>query len=450
MPNLAEKVQKFIHRENLIPEGGKVLCAVSGGPDSVAMLHILKELGYECGIAHVNYGLRPEADEEEEFVRRLGEEWGIKVLVYDAAKLIQAKMKHFSLQESARTLRYHFFGGLIRKEGYKVCTTAHHKEDQAETLLMNLLRGKSSQVMKGIPQKWIHFVRPLLETSKDEIWEYIERHQLEYRLDTSNKENKYLRNQVRNLVIPELRKINPRAIDQLIGKAELADAYHRFFLAQYRERVDEFVEFQTGRAVFRIEEAARVLGNDFVGLGLTQLLESKGLRGHEIDQCLKLLDSASGKYINASMAKVIREREAIVVSAYPSLDNPEFEPCLIYESDLLQDSFGFWGVHFAQLERVAGSEINKGPHEHRMDLKSLRFPLTLRRWEQGDRMQPLGMTGTKKLSDIFIDEKWEEYQKNKAFVLVDQEQIICLLGFRIAESVKITAETTEVLKISFK
>lgn len=453
MPNLPEKVQKFIHRKNLIPGGEKtrLLCAVSGGPDSVVMLHVLKTLGYDCAVAHVNYGLRPEAEEEADFVRSLANRWDFPVHIHQAASAMLPENRTASVQAEARRIRYDFFASCCLKFGYNHIVTAHHKEDQVETLLMNLLRGKSSRVMKGIPTSAGQRIRPLIEITKVEILGYAKEQNLTYYIDATNAQNKYLRNKVRNQLLPLLKEINPNVIDHLIDKWQLAEAYVQSFEQSYQEW-KSLVERPAGKGeeqkiLFNPEEMQRLMGKSGVELGIIRYLEEKGIPNKLIQEVLKIRDSESGKSVFFNPGLVQKDRGQLVF--LPDKKSLQSDEGLeVHQEQCEGGAFQWKGyrITFSRLpvEQFPGSATYGAQF---LDFHKVRFPIRLRRWQEGDRMQPLGMKGTKKLSDIFVDGKWPQYQKNTAVVVEDQEQIISLLFNRISEQVKVDSKTLEILKI---
>lgn len=451
MPDLLIETDKFIKNCELLTPGQKVLCAVSGGVDSMVLWNVLKELGYEVALAHVNYQLRgAESDSDEELVKREGENAGVPVFSIRADVFEVMDRHKESLQMAARRIRYDYFWTLMSAEGYWACATAHHADDQTETILMSMLRGAGFPLVKGIPVERGEIVRPLLWANGKHIEEWAEIRGIPWREDRTNSETHYLRNKIRHQVIPALEEIHPNAA------ARLRDFYFRY--TQQIEVLRDLLVvqncdfFKRGEGYVKIETDAlrKNRGEGETEELIRMLLDDFGMPGGELPQVLELLDSETGKYFAGKNNMTVRTRDGIETRRrYP-----------MWELD--------WSVQFNSLDEMLGTHYfgpgrwelsiseesgeNWSPGASQdafwMDADAMRFPVTVRKWRHGDRMQPLGMRGSRKLSDIFVDEKWSYFDKMECVVFEDAREIICLSGFRISDSVKINADTTRLVKVS--
>lgn len=425
---MLHRIAQTLREHALLAPGQRVLVAISGGPDSVALAAALRMLGHDLVLAHVNYGLRgTDSDADEALVRAYAQDWQVQLRVkrFNTKALLAAQPEE-TLQTLARKLRYAFFEEVMQAEGLTVCALGHHADDQAETLLMRLLRGNSPHVLQGIPIRRGPYVRPLLEVTRQQILQFCEDQQLTWRQDASNNQNDYLRNRLRNEVMPLLKAIQPDL------PAVLADKYHWYqqqeaalnqgFSARYDREVTQSGEtLAWGPAVPDAPMAAYVL-------------ERWGLHGHALWAGLQLLDSQPGAWISvATGLKLARTRNGLLL--FPETAVPQ--PVTIPGPESLPMVVGEWQISLAAPET---QEALRQPNTYFLDLEAITFPLVIRPWQQGDRMQPLGMQhGSKLLSDIMADAHWNPAQKQQALVVADAQGVVCLTGFRVSERVKYRA-----------
>jgi tRNA(Ile)-lysidine synthase len=440
MDAFLQHISQFIDRQKLLPKEATLLVACSGGPDSVALAKALIALGYDIALAHVNYGLRGEdADADEAFVRKLSEDLGVKVFV-KKANPVQLKEGKASLQAAARELRYAFFESLMETQDFSHCATGHTADDQAETSLLSLLRGAGPAVMHGIPPKRGLYVRPLLSSSRAEIINWLEKEEQAFRTDKSNASDTYLRNRIRHEVLPAMQRVHPMA------EKRLREQQHRYnlergfvekVLAPYRERAvggeldwTDFVD-QWG------EEHLAVL--------LYSVLADWGITGPAAEAALALQYQQTGTGIDTPAGRLQRTRSGLSLSTDDSINQAQI--LLAGPEDFGDLEFG---ENRVEIENCSKQELvfgNKGTHY--LDLDKVVFPLCLRAWQPRDRMQPLGMKGTKLLSDIFIDQRFSLDEKKNAIILEDAMGVICISGFRISERVKVEDESNHLVRIRF-
>ncbi|RMG74392.1 MAG: tRNA lysidine(34) synthetase TilS, partial [Bacteroidetes bacterium] len=289
---LLRQIEQAIREYALLPAGGRVLVAISGGPDSVFLAWALRELGYEIGLAHINYQLRGEDSEREEaLVRQYAQDWGVPLFVQRADPRPLVELGQDSLQMVARKIRYTFFEETMAGEAYAQCATAHHQDDQLETLVMQWLRGNPQHPMPGIPRQRGAYVRPLLDLTKADILRSLEELQLPFGLDQSNTKQAYLRNQIRHRLIPIMRDLQPQLNRQLVAR--------HAWLGGQQQFIDQLLERELPAALRPqgpVEELSwgdflAEYGPDALPLLVQAALHRWGIRGHLGQACQDLIDS---------------------------------------------------------------------------------------------------------------------------------------------------------------
>lgn len=445
VPNIENRVKEELAKLGVGHPGKNLLAAVSGGPDSVALAVILYQLGHLGAIAHCNFGLRDEAKLEQELVMALGKKLGVPVYVrrFEPA----SKASHESTQVWARNLRYAFFEELLLGGAFTHCLTAHHRDDHLETILMGLLRSHDTRMLMGIPAKRGPFLRPLLGIPKKALVDYCETNQIAFAIDASNLSMDYLRNQFRHKLIPVLEELNPsyaerlaEAADDLRGRDEWMDKIIALAAPQVisKDRGGEQLHLKA------LEMQQPPLP---IPIMLAWWLRQHLWSGLEIREALKLIDATAGAEIN--FRNSILQRNHLGFSLTNSALSEDPSPILM---GLGSDNylFGQWQISLETGDYQGGDPKRLGTEHgvHYMDLSKVKFPLQARNWKMKDRMKPLGLRGSKKLSDIFADAHTGKSGKAEAFVLEDADgDIILLSGFRISAKVALEASSVAILRI---
>ena len=420
----------FIGAHNLCVKSDKVLVAVSGGIDSVVLVSLFIEAGFDLSIAHCNFQLRgDESDEDEEFVKQLAASHSIPFHTRRFDTKNHALMNAVSTQMAARDLRYEWFRHLLKDEGYDYIATAHHLNDSIETAIFNFTKGTGISGLRGILPISGILIRPLLFASKSQIVEYALATNLKWREDSSNKETKYSRNLIRHKIIPVLKEINP-SLDSTFTQTQrrlisteklLMDQAERFRSERlsrngndiYIEKVDIYSQYEVV-----LEEVFKPFGFNF-----QQILEIK-----------RVLDQGSGKVFLSNSHQLNIDRDYLIISPLAEDTGVKY----MLEEDTCVDN-GLVTI------RYYGSEeqdiLLKRRHEATLDYDKLKFPLKLRKWSQGDSFRPLGMKGKKKLSDFMIDEKIPLNLKNRVCVVESAGEIIWVVGYRVDERFKVGPDT---------
>jgi tRNA(Ile)-lysidine synthase len=448
VPELPARVLEFIRRVGMPLPGSRVLVALSGGGDSIALILTLLELGYEVEAAHCNFGLRVEAVDEEAFVVAFANGRGIPIHTRRFGEADFKAGRGEGLQQTARKLRYAFFEELMAQRGIAHCATAHHGDDETETLILSFFRGKGPILLQGIPPIRGPYFRPLLGLTKQEILDWLRQKGQSWCHDRSNDATDYRRNLVRNSLLPILEELNPNFRAHFQAQAlrhhqqwAALDAHFKSIApkAVQSDADGEFISFQA------IEQSMDII---HLPVFLDWWLQAQGFSGTEIHEIQRLVDAQVGAIFQTGNLKVLRDRDGLRFSKEAVAAAPN--EMLFTEGELEQGCSVEYAGESLYLKLRPRSDSLGGRDRmevHWMDAAQIRRPLRLRPWRQGDHIQPLGMTGTKKISDILIDQKRNRFAKKHAWVLEDTEGIILLGGYRIAQRVSISPSTTQCLYI---
>jgi tRNA(Ile)-lysidine synthase len=446
---MLEQFQAYINRYNLIAEGDKVILALSGGIDSIVLADLLLKAKVEFVAAHCNFHLRgEESDGDEKFVRDYAERNGIRCFVKHFETEKYAAEQGVSIEMAARDLRYAWFEELRQQLGYDKIAVAHHADDQAETFFINLLRGAGLNGLKGMkPQNGV-IIRPLLWASREQIRQYAGENHIVWREDHTNAESVYLRNKIRNQLLPVFGELQPDARQGLYKSLEHLSAENELYRVLLKEKLAQIVE--------RDGDVQRLPYSKLVKAKVPEPVEGpvysfqllfEWLRqyGFNTDQCHFIYDAigtgVGNQYCSATHRLVIG-RDELQLSELKEEKDEEIQ--IGIDEETINSP-----IHlcFSKLERTADFIIDKSPEVAQLDYDKLSFPLTLRHWHHCDRFHPLGMKGSKLLSDFFVDQKLTEYQKQNVWLLVSAEgDILWVVGYRMDDRFKITDDTKTVFQ----
>ena len=441
---LIEAFQRYIAENNLVTHDDRILLTVSGGVDSMVMLSLFVRCGYAVGVAHCNFQLRgTESDEDEVLVREEAARCGVPF--YNRRFETAAEMERTgeSMEMAARRLRYAWFDELSHAEGYTAVAIAHHADDSIETFFINLLRGTGLRGLTGISIQVGKVVRPLLFASRREILEYAAANHIPYREDSSNRSTKYLRNKIRLGLIPRIREINPKFTSLMCRNlARLTDA--QLFINHGIERIRETaVTSSEGIDTIHLDRIDPAFPQEFV---IYELLNSAyGFKGDVIDAlCRALGQGASGRRFYARDHVAVPDRGRILVAPIA----PDDECLTTVEKGAPRSYCGNAVLYYEYCDIDTIKNFGVPEQIAQVDADRLQFPLTLRRWREGDWFIPFGMTGRKKVSDFLIDAKVPLPEKQRQFVLLSGDEIVWLVGRRIDDRYRLTSETENVLRIT--
>ena len=443
--NLIDAFQRYIEENRLLTRDDRILLTVSGGVDSMVMLSLFTRCGYTVGVAHCNFQLRgSESDEDEVLVAEEAARCGVPC--YNKRFETAAEMERTgeSMEMAARRLRYAWFDELSSEYGYTAVAVAHHADDSIETFFINLLRGTGLRGLTGISTQVGRIVRPLMFASRKEILEYAVQNHIPFREDSSNRSTKYLRNKIRLGLIPRIREINPK-FTELMRKnlGRLTDA--QLFINHGIQRIrEEVITTENGIDTIHIDRIDRAFPLNFV---IFELLNSTySFKGDVSDALVRALEQNSGTgkrfYSKSHVAYIDRGR--IMVTPIPADD-----PCQVQvEAGAPRCYCGNSVLYFElrDIDDIQGFGVPE--HIAQVDADKLKYPLTVRRWQEGDWFIPYGMSGRKKVSDYLIDHKVPLPEKARQFVLLSGDEIVWLVGRRIDDRYRLTAETENVLLIT--
>ena len=428
---MKNKVQQFITEKSLFIREDKLILGISGGADSVCLMHVFLELGYSFELAHCNFNLRgEESDADEYFVKDLAKKHQLKIHVKQFDTLVYAAENKISTQMAARDLRYAWFEKLRIKSSAKYLAIAHHANDDVETFFINLVRGSGLKGFLGIKEKNNAIVRPLLSVSRLEIEQYLKDRGLVFREDSSNASVKYLRNKIRHELIPLLAQMNPSIQQTVKDEMRILDGVAQIYASKVEEVRKDLTQEKNG--IVQLEISALLALNPLHSY-LYELLSAYGF--YAVEAISKALQGQSGKQFFSSTHQLVVDRENIFIS----LLNKENEVFEITEKTISL-------VHPLEInfKVMADKTIIYDNNIAQLDVEKLKFPLTLRKWKEGDKFIPLGMKKFKKLSDFFIDSKFSIIDKQEQWLLCSGVDIVWVLGCRIDERYKLESNTKKV------
>ncbi|MFT4699040.1 MAG: tRNA(Ile)-lysidine synthase [Flavobacteriaceae bacterium] len=432
---MLHEFNKHIIKDFPFLEGKKLLIACSGGLDSVVLSRLMKELNYNISLAHCNFSLRGlESDEDETFVNQLADKLSIPIFIKTFETKKYAAEHKVSTQVAARNLRYHWFNELKDENLYDYILTGHHLDDDLETFFINLSRGTGIRGLDGIPSIINSIVRPLLNFSREEILQFAERKNLNWREDSSNASRDYLRNKLRLDVIPNYKEIDSRVLNNF-KTTQKNLRMSQNLIDDYMTLIKNLVITQVNNEYhFNVNQLKSLPNTD--GL-LYELLFPFGFNAW--NDISELLSAQTGKQIFSKTHRLIKNREVLILA---EINLEEISEVVVKE--------GTEEIYFPF--HLVFSKVNKIIETHEntvyLDRDKISFPLELRHWKEGDAFYPFGMKGKKKLSKLFKDEKLSLVAKEKIWLLCSENEIVWVVGMRLDDRFKTDDNTNEILKIA--
>lgn len=438
---MLKQLEVNIRKNDLFNKEHRLLLAFSGGVDSVVLAHLLHEAGYAITLAHCNFRLRDEeAQGDREFSERFAKDLHVPFLAKDFDTKAYAAQHKLSLQMAARELRYHWFKELMPEHGFNRLLTAHHANDNVETLLVNLVRGTGIKGLQGIPERQDHIVRPLLFATKDEIMAYAEKQQLPYRNDSSNAEVKYKRNFIRHQVIPELKSLNPALEETIHTSVRFFKQSSEIVQSYAKEKYTSICHEANEQLFINIDAISKEPYKETL---LFEWLYNKQFKPRQIAQLCEVIHSEkhSGKQFSSPTHRLVVDRQYVVVKALEKKAS-ETSYTITSPNDVshLPITLSF--------EEVPEAVFSGKRNEILIPYTEQLFPLTLRRWKQGDKFRPFGMKGFKKLSDFFKDQKFSLFEKEDVWILANKEHIIWIVGYRIDDRCRVEENDKRLVRIT--
>jgi len=460
---LLEQVKRTIDRYHLLDKGDQLIIGVSAGVDSMVLLHLLnayrQELDLSLIVAHVNHGLRSEESEKEaELVQKESERLGL-IFEYGQFNVKEfQKVWRISLQDAARRIRFHFFNVLLQKYNANKIALGHNADDQVETVLLRLMRGSGLKGLKGmLPIREGRVIRPLLEVWRREVESFAEEMKIPHLLDSSNLKKNYLRNRLRLSLIPLIEKEYQPNFKKIVLKTstilrkendylerETDKAYQKIIREERGDLSFRFSEYQSLLPAIQWRILQRILGRICSGEMIME--EGEWLEVGPIYKKLEkpspsfLLELPNGMYIEKCYDRVLLRKGR--VKPVPPFEVKLISPGRTYIEEIGREVVIEEAVMNDQFKDLYGL-----PNVILLDYQNLRFPLKLRNFRPGDRFQPLGVKGTQKLKEFFIDHKIPKFERPRIPLLISGDIIAWVVGYRIDERVKVTEKTMRVLKV---
>lgn len=433
-----EKVKNCIARHELLEREHPVLVALSGGADSVALACVLQDLGYKIEAAHCNFCLRgAESDRDEAFVTDFCQRRKIVLHRRCFSTHAYAHEHHVSIEMAARTLRYDFFEQLLQERDLDCVAVAHHREDNTETVLLNLLRGTGIRGLRGIQYRNGKVVRPLLDVSRQEIEDYLAECHQDYVTDSTNLQDEVQRNKIRLNVMPRMREIYPNADESIHqGARRLSDTFRI-----YEYGMDLLMQQVVHGNRILVEELNRTPAPETV---LYEILSRMDFNPAQVAAIYEQQGGESGKVYESATHRLLRDREALVFEK-KAVRPARLEKVLPLEGIMrVTDDVTFL---ISRSSYSSGGPLPREKNVICMDLDKVEFPLVVRMPQTGDRFMPFGMKGMKLVSDFLTDQKKNVFEKERQLLVCSGDKIAWVVGERPDDRFRVTEHTRHILRI---
>ncbi|MEM6686224.1 MAG: tRNA lysidine(34) synthetase TilS [Bacteroidota bacterium] len=418
----------------------KILIAISGGLDSVVLAKLFHELKYTIAFVHCNFQLRgDESDEDEAFVKALAAEYKVNVFSKKFDTETYTNTHKLSIQMAARQLRYEWFQTIAAEYGYAYILTAHHQDDALETFLINLSRGTGIEGLTGIPERNGNIVRPLLAFTRSYIRAYAKQHQLQWREDSSNASTKYIRNKIRHDIVPLLKEVHPTFMENFKATQEHLRRSNTIIKNSIqllrKELLIKVTDDQYHIEIAKLQQLSNPKAYTY------ELLKEFGFSAW--NDIADLLMAQSGKQIFSPAYRLIKDRTHLLIQKRThTKENSETVLINASETSIKTPI----PLHLKEVARIT----NTGKNILYVDKKMLKFPLIVRKWQNGDYFYPIGMSGKKKLSKYFKDEKYSLIDKENQWLLCSGEDIVWIIGKRSDNRYKLTKPTNTIIKLTLQ
>ena len=437
---IRETIENFLQKHHIPKDAGFIL-AVSGGADSISMLHAFKYLNLKILVLHCNFSLRgKESDMDEQFVKRFCDSYGIAHSVKKFDTTGYARENGLSIEMAARELRYQWFREMKNKKKMDYIVVAHHSDDVAETVLINYSRGTGIKGLTGIKPLNEDVLRPLLECSRTDILKYIEDHQLGFRTDSTNNSLDSVRNKIRHQVIPVFKEINPSFLETVTDNCETLKETEQIFLYGIQQLQEQILDCEESEILIHIQ---KTLNSPAPYTLLYETLKPFGFNKIQIRDILNSHDATSGKQFIAGHHILVKGR-----TYWRLYDNSQTSEISLIIEKPGKYSIAQKRMEFFVLPKSETFEIPDDPSIACLDAEKIEFPVQIRNWQAGDYFCPIGMKKSKKkLSDFFRDQKFSDKQKKDCLLLFSGDKIAWVMDYRIDDRFKVTSFTKNILII---
>ncbi|MDO5048030.1 MAG: tRNA lysidine(34) synthetase TilS [Anaerococcus sp.] len=446
---IIDQVRETIKEYDLISRGDTIIIGASGGPDSQFLIYALNELkddlGFNIILAHLNHLHRKEAKFDQDLVEKTGDLLGIKTITRARSMDDYAKEMKISPEDAGRRLRYEFFRSILPKYPKGKIAVAHTFDDQAETVLMRIIRGSGIGGLRAMAYKNADIIRPILDIQKDDLIAYLNEKSIAYAIDKTNLATDYRRNKIRLDIIPRIEDLNPNFKKSLVNLSHLAKDERSINEPYVKEIYDKLVKTKDSKAIIFDKDTYESLKDPIkarvIRLAISDLKgEVKDFSKENLDLFLSLSDLSYGK-------KIIKDDISFMKSYnYYELRLGDIKVDKKVEEIYLGDPLKFdgWSIKATRAKR---EERSKNKNIAYFDLDKVNFPLRIRYRKAGDKFRPLGMGGHKKLKDFFIDQKIDKNKRSKIPLILSDSSIIWVVGMRMSEDYKVDSTSKNILKI---
>ncbi|WP_010664358.1 tRNA lysidine(34) synthetase TilS [Marinilabilia salmonicolor] len=432
-------VKRILDKHQVTPDQ-RILVALSGGADSMALLNAFLTLGYTCEAAHCNFHLRgDESDEDERFVTEYCREKQVPLYIKHFDTQEEARQKGISIEMAARDLRYQWFWELVEENGFSQLATGHHGDDMIETFFLNLARGTGVRGLRGMREYRGVLLRPLLAFRREEIEVWCCRNEIPFRTDSSNLDTAYQRNYIRHNILPEMEQLNPSFFSTMQRNFKNIDDVWQVFMDRVEELKQQILAHEGEHMLIPIRLISEHPQREVV---LFEILRPYGFKGATISEIIESFDGIPGKQFFSQNYRLVRDRYNLIL-----LPRETGEEEMFYIENGLTEVAGPLKMSIKQYEANKDFKFSRDPRCIHLDADCIDFPLKVRHWQQGDLFRPLGMEKFKKLSDFFVDEKLSRVEKDKVWLLLSGDDIVWVAGHRIDDRFKVTNTTKNILEI---
>ena len=435
-----DKFTYLFEKHNIDTNNIKFLLAVSGGLDSICLFDFFLKNKFSFSVCHCNFNLREDSKKDLKLVKKLSERNNISFFSKNFDIKKYAKKNKLSLQAAARKERYKWFDNILEKNNIDLLCTAHHINDNLETVIYNLVNSTGFRGIRGIKVLRKNIFRPLMNFNKNELMDYALKNNLEWREDSSNKLMKYSRNRIRLKIIPQLKKIN-NSLERSVGdtSSNLSEL-EKFISFQISKLTEKYVDNSSNGFKININKWEK---KDFNFFLLKEYLNQLGFNYSQCDNIILSFNRISGKYYESKKFKLIIERGFIFL-----LEKQKNN----FKINLNINESGTYKLYDRNIKfEVTNSSsfvLNENKNVAQLDLNKIKFPLKIRNWKKGDSFKPLGMKKNKKVSDFLIDKKVPNYIKIFQCVILSDNNIVWLIDHQIHDEYKVTKKTKKVFNIS--
>lgn len=454
MMDLFNAFQTYLKSEQLLQPHHRLLVAVSGGVDSVVLCHLCQRAGIPFDMAHANFQLRgDDSFRDEAFVLDLAQQWQVPFHRQRFSTQETAIQQQQSIELTAREQRYTWLYGIIndlnqqavdhREPQRCVLATAHHADDNVETMMMHFFRGTGIRGLRGILPKQEQLIRPILFARKFDLLAYAEQEQLAFVVDHTNAENDFTRNYFRNVLIPSVQEKFPGVAQNLQANLLRFRETEILYQQALQLHIKKLVEHRGVELHLPVLKWTKAVPQNTL---MHEVLAPYGFTAHQVPEALQLLQSSSGKYICSASHRLFRNRNWLVLSPLMAAGAEH----ILVEAGTTSVSVDGDIMELKTVE-VSANSIPKGDNNRvQVDARYIVFPLLLRKWKTGDYFYPLGMQKKKKMSRFFIDQKLSLSEKERIWVLTSNERIVWVIGHRIDDRFKLTAATTHAIELKIR